>query len=77
MNLTKSHRREIIVRIQSMMVNIMPYQVWKYDALEISPLKAMGTNFCGVHARALLKAISEVESAPAGLMGPSVTSQVA
>jgi len=34
MNLTKSHRREAIVLIKSMMVCIMPYQVWKCDALE-------------------------------------------
>jgi hypothetical protein len=29
------------------MVNIMPYQVWKCDALEIPHLNAMGSNFCG------------------------------
>ena len=50
MNLAKSHRREVIVRMQSMMANIMPYQVSKRDALEIPLLKGMGSNFCGGQA---------------------------
>ena len=45
MNLAKSHRREVIVRIQSMMVYIMPYQVWKCDALEIPILNSNGLEF--------------------------------
>ena len=45
MNVTKSQRRDVIVLIKPMMVYIMPYQVSKCDALEIPPLKAIGSNF--------------------------------
>jgi len=35
------------LRIQSMMVYIMPYQVWKCDEFEVPPLIVMGSYFCG------------------------------
>jgi hypothetical protein len=50
MNLTKSHRSQAIVLKKSIIVYIMPYQVWKCDALETPILIAMGPNFRGGQA---------------------------